>query len=290
MSKNVYHPAIPVQLTEEQFITYMLPYLPVGKRGPKPKLPLFIIFNLILHVLHTGIQWFNLPIQIDPRTGKKEISYQRVYAHFKRWVSLDVPLDIFIATVKKLADGGHLDTDILHGDGTCAVAKKGGDNIGRNGHKHHKGDKVIAICDRNRNIIAPFVAAPGNASEMTLFPNAFKELKKIAKLIGITIAGSVMSLDAGYDSRANRKEIFNAKMTPNIKENPRNRKTTKRGRPRIYNEKIFKERFSTIERDFAWEDKFRRLVIRYERHSCIHYGFKLLAYALINLRNFCRPI
>jgi hypothetical protein len=34
---------------------------------------------------------------------------------------------------------------ILHGDGTNTVAKKGGDGIGYSGHKHQKGEKVIAI-------------------------------------------------------------------------------------------------------------------------------------------------
>jgi hypothetical protein len=34
---------------------------------------------------------------------------------------------------------------------------------------------------------------------------------------------------------------------------------------------IFKERFRTIERVFAWEDKFRRLMLRFERISGVHY-------------------
>jgi hypothetical protein len=50
---------------------------------------------------------------------------------------------------------------------------------------------------------------------------------------------------------------------------------------------IFKERFNTIERVFGWEDKFRRLLLRFERLSELHYAFKSLAYAMINLRHFC---
>jgi len=50
---------------------------------------------------------------------------------------------------------------------------------------------------------------------------------------------------------------------------------------------IFKERFRTIERIFAWEDKYRRLLLRFERQSEVHYAFKTLAYTLINLRHFC---
>ena len=38
----------------------------------------------------------------------------------------------------------------------------------------------------------------------------------------------------GFDSKANRKAIFNAGLIPNIPENPRNRKRTKRGRKRLF--------------------------------------------------------
>jgi len=37
---------------------------------------------------------------------------------------------------------------------------------------------------------------------------------------------------------------------------------------------------------FAWEDKFRRLLLRFERISDVHYAFKTLAYAMINLRHY----
>ena len=42
-----------------------------------------------------------------------------------------------------------------------------------------------------------------------------------------------------------------------------------------------------VERTFAWEDTFKRLLLRFERIQQRHYGMKLLAYTLINLRAFC---
>jgi transposase len=42
-----------------------------------------------------------------------------------------------------------------------------------------------------------------------------------------------------------------------------------------------------VERTFAWEDKFKRLLLRFERIQQRHYGMKLMAYTLINLRAFC---
>ena len=80
--------------------------------------------------------------------------------------------------------------------------------------------------------------------------------------------------------------IFNMGLIPNIPENPRNRKRPKRGRKRLFNAAIHALRLR-VERTFAWEDKFKRLLLRFERIQHRHYGMKLLAYTLINLRAFC---
>ena len=142
---------------------------------------------------------------------------------------------------------------------TTTAAKKGGDNIGFNGHKKIKGDKVVAFCDRNCNVIAPFVTAPGNQNESPLLRDALPKLTHIASVIGLDLQGTIVSLDGVYDCRKNRKAIFNRGMTPNINLNPRGRKKTKRGRKPLFNPDIFQERFYTIERVFGWEDKFRHL-------------------------------
>ena len=41
-------------------------------------------------------------------------------------------------------------------------------------------------------------------------------------------------------------------------------------------------------RVFGWEDKFRRLLLRFDRLSQLQYAFKILAYTMINLRHFCQ--
>ena len=51
-----------------------------------------------------------------------------------------------------------------------------------------KGDKIVAFCDRNCNIIAPFVTAAGNRNESPLFREAFGPLKTIAKTTGFNIS------------------------------------------------------------------------------------------------------
>lgn len=204
-----------------------------------------------------------------------------------RWLHTGTLLKIFENTVFKLDAEGLLDTSVTHGDGTTTMAKKGGDCLGFSGHKHMKSEKIVAFVDRNCNVLSPMTVAPGNRHEGPLFDKAFGFLKDILKRMGKPLLEIVVSLDSAYDSKSNRKAIFNSGMIPNIKENRRNRYKSKRGRKRNYDETLFDERFRTVERVFAWEDKFKRLLLRFERISLHHFGLKLLAYTMINLRHFC---
>src|SRR2546425_3947784 len=271
---------IPVQLSASAFTQFILPHLSMPKRGPKCKLGYHRVFNLILWVLYTGMQWKCLPVPKDAQ-GHAAIHYTTIYKVFARWSDEGSLEGAFIASVKHLSDQHQLDLSVLHGDGTNTVAKKGGDGIGYSGHKHQKGEKVIAIIDNNGSVLAPLPVAPVNEADTVLLPEGLKALKQVAKQVGLDLRGAYLNLDGGFDSAHNRKCIFNAGMIPNIKENPRNRKAPKRGRKRFFNEAIHALRMR-VERTFAWEDKFKRLLLRFERIQQRHYGMKLLAYTLIN--------
>ena len=114
------------------------------------------------------------------------------------------------------------------------------------------------------------------------------EFNSIPQTVGLDLNQTTVSLNRVYDSRANRKAIFNRGMIPNISENPHGRKTPKRGRKPIFDPALFQEWFFTIERVFAWEDKFRRLLLHFERISRLHHALKTPAYTMINLRHFCQ--
>src|SRR5215831_18250719 len=154
--------------------------------------------------------------------------------------------------------------------------QKRGDGIGFSGYKHQKGEKVLAIIDNQGYVLAPVPVAPVNATDMLLFPESLRALKKAATEVGVDLRGAYLNLDGGFDSAHNRKCIFNAGLIPNIPENPRNRKRPKRGRKRLCNAALHALRMR-VERTFAWEDKFKRLLLRFERIQRRHYGMKLLA-------------
>jgi len=276
---------IPVQLSDTEFHPFIFPHLSMPKRGPKCKLGSHHLFNLILWLLYTGRQWTCLPVPTDAH-GKPTIHSTSVYTVFARWADDGSLAQAFIASVQPLADRHQLDLRVLHGDGTHTVAKKGGDGISYSGHKHQKGEKVLAIIDNNGSVLAPLPVAPANDADTVLFPVGLKALKRVAKLTGVVLEGAYLHLDGGFDSTSNRQAIFNAGMIPNIKENPRNRQSPKRGRKRWFNAAIHALR-ERVERTFAWEDKFKRLLLRFESIQQRHYRMKLMAYTLINLRHFC---
>jgi transposase len=279
---------IPTKFTVEEFHEFVFPHLPTEVRcGPKRKLDWYTIINYHLRFLHMGCQWYMLPIEKDA-DGKHEIHYSNLHRAFSFLTEQGVIDAILIASVARLHEAKLLDVSVIHGDCTTTAAKKGGDNLGYNGHKHMKGDKVVAVCDRNCNVIAPFIAAPGNRNESPLLLKSLSPLMKTAKAVGIDLSATIMSLDGVYDYPKNRKAIFSRGMVPNINENKRGRKTPKRGRKAFFDPDIFEERFSMIERVFAWEDKFKRLLLRFERISTLHYALKTLAYTMINLRHFCK--
>ena len=115
---------IPVQLSEPEFEAFILLHLSMPKRGPKCKLGYHRVFNLILWVLYTGMQWKCLPIPQDAH-DKPVIHYTTIYKVFAKWADDGSLWQAFIASVAHLSAEKQLDLSILHGDGTNTVAKKG---------------------------------------------------------------------------------------------------------------------------------------------------------------------
>ena len=85
---------IPTKLTEQQFDKFVLVHLSIGRRGPDCSIPLYKVFNYVLHLMHTGMQWMNLPIE-KRSDGSPEIHYTRIFRIYQRWVN-DGSLKFFL--------------------------------------------------------------------------------------------------------------------------------------------------------------------------------------------------
>ncbi len=109
---------------------------------------------------------------------------------------------------------------------------------------------------------------------------AFKSMKRL----GLDFQGAIFNADKAFDTKDARKTCFNHGLIPNMDENKRNRKTPKRGRKRLFNAEVYKRRF-VAERSFAWIDKFKALLVRFDRKDVYFLGAHFIVFAMINLRH-----
>lgn len=111
-----------VKVSLKDFNRFIKPHLRHPFRGPDPKISTYKIFNYILLVLTTGMQWKQL------KTYKNELHWSNVYKWHNRWSKDGSYEKLFRASVEWLDREQKLDLSILHGDGSNVVAKKGEKN------------------------------------------------------------------------------------------------------------------------------------------------------------------
>ena len=91
--------SIPVQLSEPEFSAFIFPHLSMPRRGPKCKLGYHRVFNLILWVLYTGMQWKCLPVPRERSAGDL--------------VEIEHLPDDLTDLVRSFADGGAIRSAVL---------------------------------------------------------------------------------------------------------------------------------------------------------------------------------
>jgi transposase len=129
---------------------------------------------------------------------------------------------------------------------------------------------------------------PVHQQDTVILPETLPALVDFTHQIGLDRKGSALTLDAGFDSQIKKESIKAHGMKPVIYPNRRNTKTpiVMARMLRWVDRALYRLR-STVERTFAWQDTFRKLVISYDRLPEIRKGSRLLAYAMINFRVAC---
>lgn len=106
--------------------------------------------------------------------------------------------------------------------------------------------------------------------------------------MSLHLKGSYLTLDSGFCSLDNRATIEQAGMIAVIKPNLRGLNNQEKISQILdefeTHQQVYEKRY-VIERCFAWEDTYRKLVIRYEKLQSTFMGFRYLAYSMINFRS-----
>jgi transposase len=228
--------------------------IPDDRPGRKP-VPTRAVLEAVLWILNTGAQWQMLP-QSYP-------NYKTVHRRFQKWCRNEVLRKILTDLANTLREQGEIDERESFIDATFAMAKGGGNEIGKT--KRGKGVKIMGIVDKNGLPLAVCTHA-ANHHEVTLVQLTFDFYMieaKPEKLIG----------DKAYDSDDLDDELRKdgIDMISPHKAN-RKKEPTQDGRSlRRYSRRWLVERF------FAWLQWHRRLLVRWEYYAENFLGFVQLA-------------
>ena len=136
--------------------------------------------------------------------------------------------------------------------------------------------------------MAPMVFKPVSVNDSILLNQSFTNLLEIIDDLNLDVPENAgVTGDPGFDSEANKNQITAAGFVPFIKPNLRGLRDKEKINHILdeFEEKkpIYKERYK-IERCNAWQDKYRKVVIRYEKLQSTTMGFHYLAYSMVNFR------
>lgn len=247
------------KLTKDEIESFILPFIPKNKRGFSSKISPVEIIQCIIHKLKTGSQWCCL--FVDTECVKQNYSWQLVYYYYRKWSKLGVFKEIFDTFIS--LQEGQLDLENINLDGTQSLAKKSGEAIGYQHRKKGRTSNILILTDGRGIPVALGDILSGNHNDLYEIVPQFSKIITELRGKGIVLENSVLNADKGFDSKDFRECCKRKKIIPNIKQNTRNRKKSKRGRKMYFNQMLYQRRFVN-ERCFAWIDSFKTLLIRFD--------------------------
>jgi len=218
---------------------------PPQRRGRPPKLTFEEAYDGIRAIVRTGMPWRDLRCHT--------VSHITVFKALHKWSEHHV----FEIAYKRLLRLYTRPVRHYAMDSTFVKNQYGRDVVGRNPtDRGRKATKFSAIVD-DMGVPHAFLFTGANESDMRLFDRTLH-----ASLHAMQPAP--MYADKGYDSRANRVHCVNAGFPDRI------------FKRRCANTRRTHAKRGIVERFFAWHDKQRRLIQRYEQKVHIYASMTIL--------------
>jgi putative transposase len=240
------------------------------KQGGRPRIPDRQILNGILFVLRTGCQWKALDMTA---LCKGSIAHAR----FQQWVEAGV--------FKKLWSKGLLEYDELRGiqwewqsmDGAMTRLRWVGKKIGPNPTDRAKGGVKRSLLCEGAGVPIGLVIESANRHDVKL-TRATLESIPIERPETTKRHPQGLCLDKGYDSNEVRELAREFGYTAHIRDRGEEAEAIKQ-------EVGFKARRWVVERTHSWMNRFRRILIRWEKKSENYLALLHLVCAVITYRH-----
>ena len=242
----------------------VLPQYEANPRGGRPRRDLRSIADAIFYRMRTGCQWKAIPPSLAPGSTAHD--------YFQEWVQQGVFDDLWQLALAEYDELVGLDWQWQSVDGAMTKAPLGGEATGKNPTDRGKRGTKRSLMTDAGGIPTGVVADGANVHDIRLLQETIENCFERAPRIGGPHKEH-LCLDKGYDSAA-IKELVEAVFgyTSHIRsrgEEQRALKSKRGNRPRRW----------VVERTHGWLNRFRAILVRWEKKVDNHVAALHLACA-----------
>lgn len=255
----------PIELWE--MVEQLLPSWPPRPKGGHPPIPDKTAFYAMYYVLRTGIQWKALPRSLGAAST--------VHRRFQKWVREGIFLDLWRWCLYNYNLMIGLDWEWQALDGVMTKAPLGCENTGPNPTDRAKRGTKRHLLTEGHGIPLAVVATGANQ-------NDFKETRAVLNQIVIARPKPTprkkqhLCLDKGYDYPEVDEIVRAYGYTAHTRRRGENLSASQ-SMPK------YRKRRWVVERTHSWMNRFRRILIRWEKKTMNYEAFLHLACAYITM-------
>jgi transposase len=237
--------------------------------GGRPRAADRACADAIFYVLRTGCQWQALD-------HTELCAHSTAHDRFQAWVEAGVFLTLWQAGVARFDELRGIEWDWLALDGALTKAPLGGEKTGRNPTDRGKSGVKRSLLTEGHGVPIGLVVEGANRHDMKLV-RATVESLVAARPTPTVEHPQGMCLDAGYDYDEVYAVLKEYSFTAHVRPRGEEAKMIKR-------EAGFKARRWVVERAHSWMNRFRRLLIRWDKKPENYLAFLHFACGLIAFR------
>ena len=237
--------------------------------GGRPRIPDRQCADAIFYVLRTGCQWQALnQTELCPSSTAHD--------RYQEWVEADVFFKLWQKGVTQFDELIGIDWDWLSMDGAITKAPLGGENTGPNPTDRAKSGVKRSLLTEGQGVPLGLAVEGANRHHMKLVRDTIESIV-VERPEPTDEKPQGMCLDKGYDYQEVRETLIEFGFTAHIRSRGEEAQELKR-------EAGKRARRWVVERTHSWMNRFRRILIRWEKKPENYIAFLHFACALIAFR------
>jgi putative transposase len=237
--------------------------------GGRPRVPERRCADAIFYVLRTGCQWQALD-QTDL------CAHSTAHDRYQAWVQADVFLKLWQAGVTRFDELKGLDWAWLSMDGAITKAPLGGEETGPTPTDRGKSGVKRSLLNEGHGVPMGLAVAGANRTDMKLARPTLERVV-VERPEPTPEHPQGVCLDAGYDYREVRDLLAAFGFTAHIRSRGEEARELKEKAGR-------RARRWVVERSHSWMNRFRRILVRWDKKPENYLAFLHFACALISFR------